>query len=220
METKERKPLVWEFWIYLILDFYTMTAVILRNFYSDSTKYTILYIDIGLTIIRVVFLVSISAKISRKAFAGYIFVPDLLMVCGLVSTVGYAYLGYTMKMDDADRYIFGSVNTLCFLFLMLSLNLVLRCFIKHLQWSRTKVICYKIVRAYSVFLYLVIILSEIAEGPNKELKYNEAIFSVYAILTLIYYEIMYGEFAAADGTAAMKLDFMIGSEEVNASKEQ
>ena len=205
----ERKELAeWQWWVYLLLDIYTSTELIIRLALS-SDFFLLSLLDIGLALFRCFFFLCICYRLAGSQLPIFLFIPDLLMVMGLISAVAYGFVGYTLKTDRLAY--FGTVHALGFLCVTLCSSCVLRVFIRRLVWSRFKVIVYKLARGYGVFLYLVFMLSKTYKMTLDDI-YNEKLFMLFVILNLFYLEGMYGDFAAADGTAMMQVKFMIGEE--------
>ena len=218
MKSNIRKPLRdWEWWAIIILDLYTITAVLLRLMLSNNLEKLSL-IDTILTLARALFFIYVSARLASWGCIYYFIVPDSIMLAGLVSTITYGYLGYTVKNENTAR-LYGTSSTICFLILILTFSGMFRAMLMRMEWTRGKVVFYKILRGYAIFFYLAVVLYMKYSEHNKSPTYNTTIFFLYTILNLGYLEVLYGTMSAFDQTAAMKCHFMIGPEAKKADKQ-
>ena len=205
MQPSQRRPLnEFAWWLYVICDGYTTTALLWRKFYSDEMIYVSI-VDIIITVFRCSVFTYVCWTLGSDIYLHMLFIPDMLMLTGLVSTISYGFVSNSVKRDTE---YYTAANTTGFLVLMLAINCCLRILLKRLQWTHFKVVVYKLLRAYAVFLYLLFIL---VETRNPSIKgYDVGLFMLFAILNMLYVETVYGEFGAADGTGEMELRFMVG----------
>ena len=193
-----------EWIIQCLFDLYTTSAIIMSEV-SPEELHKFMYVDIALTIVRVIYFTHICLKLSRHHWWWYYIVPDQIMLAGLVAAVAYAFVVFSYTGESPDTY--GAVSTTTFFVVLISFNAALRSVLVHMEWTRTRVVTYKVVRAYSVICYLIITLVH----TTKELEtYNPELFHFYCLMNLGYQEGMYGALSAFDKSAKGSLDFMIG----------